>query len=553
MTRLDETETNEQSVKGKRRGESLNSKQGKEGPRILFLPRDEDVISAKPRLWNLHHPGNIYYSKLVNEQSVLMLKRYGKNPIAFDEYIEYANKIIDEIQKPSTVTDIATNNVNTGGNTDTATTVRKPGRFLQLKDADGNAPTHCTIMTHHRRVQKVVANLKFANNKVTCGRTKAKRPGDSPSKKKKGGPGPMARARDPSPQAHERFLLIKKSLAENAAKAEKKAAAKAEKAAAKAEKAAAKAEMAAAKAEKAKAEKAKAEMAKAEMAAARAAKTAAKKVKRKRPSIRYTACQGDAANIHPYALELITMLCNQTPESIAQNKILETPVQRYSVAGRDTANPDSLTESATVNHSHNDATAAAEKRQGATANPDSLLENNANANHSNNDVTTAPAAAVAAEIMEGVTTNPDSLPENVSDNRSKNDATTTAAEKMEGVTTNSDSPLENAGANSTNNDATTTTTTTADKEQGVTTNPDSLLENAAANRSKNAAATIAEKAEVVTESDKERRIRLQVSIATICYDALSYVCAIVVGIVRECDIRFAFVYVVCSRLQELTL
>lgn len=124
-----------------------------EGEEIDFDPRENDVVSTKLRTWNLKHPGNLFYTDLVNSS----VSEVQGEDIA--DFKRVAEKIVHIIH------------------------VERNGRFLKLKDGDIN-PTKCTILNHKPCVSKVIHALRTAQirreiTETTASSTKKKKSSDA--------------------------------------------------------------------------------------------------------------------------------------------------------------------------------------------------------------------------------------------------------------------------------------------------------------------------------------------------------------------------------------
>lgn len=98
---------------------------------IPFDPAPVDVVSTKLRTWNLSHPGNLYYTDLVNTNVVSLDKE------DINEIKRRAEKIVYSI------------------------TVERGGRFLRPPDGD-TQPTTCVILDGKQALAKVVHALRTA-------------------------------------------------------------------------------------------------------------------------------------------------------------------------------------------------------------------------------------------------------------------------------------------------------------------------------------------------------------------------------------------------------
>jgi hypothetical protein len=108
-----------------------------ESTEIEFVPTAVDVVSTKLRTWNLKHPGNMFYTNLVQQKMFSDIKTYEEDPL---EYKRVAERIVDLL------------------------TVERGGRFLKLKEG-AVKPTTCTVMGRKLCVNKVVHALRTAQSK----------------------------------------------------------------------------------------------------------------------------------------------------------------------------------------------------------------------------------------------------------------------------------------------------------------------------------------------------------------------------------------------------
>lgn len=98
---------------------------------IDFKPRDVDIVSTKLRTWNLKHPGNVFYTELIQK----MLPEVQNEDQA--EYRRVAEQAVEIL------------------------TVQRNGRFLKLREGD-KEHTRCIVMDHRHSVNKAIHALRTA-------------------------------------------------------------------------------------------------------------------------------------------------------------------------------------------------------------------------------------------------------------------------------------------------------------------------------------------------------------------------------------------------------
>lgn len=144
---------------------------------IPFDPAPVDVVSTKLRTWNLSHPGNLYYTELVNNNVASLDKD------DFNEIKRRAEEIVY------------------------AVTIERGGRFLRPPDGD-TQPTTCVVLDGKQALAKVVHALRTAQSRME-GRTTTKSHNAPPKKNGLGRPGkpkstPVAKSSNRSPRPRSR-------------------------------------------------------------------------------------------------------------------------------------------------------------------------------------------------------------------------------------------------------------------------------------------------------------------------------------------------------------
>jgi hypothetical protein len=208
-------------------------------PEIDFEPLEHDVVSTRLRGWNLKHPGNVFYAKLLKQYAEKAnMEEAETNPGAQQLNAllhQYAERIVEIV-----ITDCK-------------------GRFLKIPDLQ-TEPDKCFIMNQKQAVHKVMNGLKNKQQAL-----------------KKAEGQPEGRQKAAKPPGKEK--IKKRSSSGNAIGSKKR-----------------------------------------------------KLEKSNKPKVIYQAKPGEKMQINPYALELITHVCNHQ-SSRSNNSILETPISQYTATG----------------------------------------------------------------------------------------------------------------------------------------------------------------------------------------------------------------------------
>ncbi len=102
---------------------------------IDFIPTPFDVVSTKLRTWNLNHPGNLYYTDLVNKNAASLDK---------EDLVEI-KRLAEQIVR--------------------CVVSERGGRFLKPRDGESQ-PTKCLVMDPKHAVTKVVHALRTAHSRL---------------------------------------------------------------------------------------------------------------------------------------------------------------------------------------------------------------------------------------------------------------------------------------------------------------------------------------------------------------------------------------------------
>ena len=101
-------------------------------PEIPFVPEDNDIVATKIRTWNKKHPGNIFYTHLINSA-------VEADPSRFENAAE-VRLIAQQIYQ--------------------IIAVQRGGRFLKLPDCAITSET-CIVMSEKRGVEKIIHAYVF--------------------------------------------------------------------------------------------------------------------------------------------------------------------------------------------------------------------------------------------------------------------------------------------------------------------------------------------------------------------------------------------------------
>jgi hypothetical protein len=246
---------------------------------IPFDPYDNDVIATKNRSWNMKHVGNIAYRELLDTYMPRVQKR---TECTTAEYREMANEIMQTVH-------------------------RRKGRFLKLW-SDEVEQSECSIMEPKAIVYKIMLALKERYRKFASEgfHVKKKRPGISVvstnmGKKRQADDMTIntSHGRDANITRAERMAEKRRRVLQRSSPASKS--------------------------------KFEASPVMSELPSPPNKNATIHTIRTPASMVRYKARASDQLALDPYALELITLVCNQPENTSNYHRVLDQPLSKYTL------------------------------------------------------------------------------------------------------------------------------------------------------------------------------------------------------------------------------